>query len=94
MGGGAFETIFQYFIETALIGTLGFVIYEMIEKYFSGRTFKNAVDSIEKATALGVDTVVNLYTLETAVRVAGGEKEKIRETIKEVKEFKETVTAS
>ncbi len=85
---GTFETILNSFFEVILIAIVSFVAYQVVEKYFDGRTFKNAVESIEKSVALGVDTVVNLEVLKTAVNVTqnnGIDYEKLKEVLEIVR---------
>lgn len=85
-----FVTILQELFETILIAIGGFVAYAIVSDFMGGRTFKQTAESIEKTVALGVNTVVGLKVLDTAVDVIKNKEL----TIDEVKEILEIVRSS
>lgn len=85
-----FLTILQSFFETTLIALVGFVIYAIVSEFTDGRTFKQTANSIEKSVALGVNTIVGLKVLETAIQGANSK----QLTLDEVKEILQIVKSS
>lgn len=85
-----FVTILQDLFEMILVAIGGFIAYAIIDTFMGGRTFKQTAESIEKSVALGVNTVVGLKVLDTAINAV-----KSKElTIDEIKEILEIVRSS
>lgn len=85
-----FEYILNDFFETILVGVVSIIAYGIFSEFLSGRTFKQTTDAIERSVALGVNTVVGLEVLNTAISAV-----KSKEiTIDEVKEILQIVRSS